>query len=84
MAGFARLAPPLRRLFIRFDEAEAADATLRIAHGYWNMKRDAHVLPRLTDISLDELIVNRVASRRRPHLWLSLRNPHQCTWQRLT
>ncbi len=56
MAGFARLAPPLRRLFIRFDEAEAADATLRIAHGYWNMKRDAHVLPRLTDISLDELI----------------------------
>ncbi len=56
MATFARLAPPLRRLFIRFDEAEAADATLRTAHGYWNMKRDAHVLPRLADISLDELI----------------------------
>ena len=56
MTTFARLAPPLRRLFIRFDEAEASDATLRIAHGYWTMKRDAHLLPRLSDINLLELI----------------------------
>lgn len=56
MATFARLAPQLRRLFIRFDEAEATDATLGTAHAYWNMKRGDHILPRLTDISLDELI----------------------------
>ena len=56
LTAFARLAPPLRRLFIRFDEAEAANDTLRTAHGYWNMKRNAHLLPALSDIRLDELV----------------------------
>lgn len=56
MTAFARLAPPLRRLFTRIDEAEASDTTLRIAHAYWSMKRNAHVLPRLNEINLQELI----------------------------